>query len=482
MGVVVSLGGMVASLARMAAIAVITLGCALVFLGGALRRLAIRDPIEREQHRARQLGRLLRWSFSRLGATFIKVGQVMSSRPDVFPPGVIDELRSLQDRVPPFPSRRVPRVVARGLGCSIAVWFRAFDREPIAAGSIAQVHHAVLHTGEEVAVKVVRPGVRAHVRRDARILLWFAHVAQTLSPRARAADTVGHVRSLIVGIMAQTDLRAEAHTYERFREEFAAMPGLAFPHVYHATRDVLVMEFVHGVRFDQAPADQLPTVARVLRETFFAMCFDHGHVHADLHPGNVLVRPDGVVVLLDVGLVKHLSRPVIDQIVDFARCMVIGDALDLVGHLKDHHRYLEGTDWAAVARDARTFVDGLRRRSIAELEVSLVVGQLFALARRHGIRPIPDLSLVLLGMVTIEGIAKRLDPTANTMTEIAKFLGTRAVHDRRLARGSRELTLPTLRQPAADDHPAAAPATREPAAAAAPAIGRTRTRRVPTHH
>lgn len=430
-------GRAIASIVRGVVIACIASLCVVIYSAGALRRLAIADRALRTQHRTRSRGLLLRWSFTRLGATFIKIGQVASSRPDLFSPAVIAELQLLQDHVPAFRFGRVRAIVKRELGIAIEAGFREFDRVPIAAGSIAQVHRAVLLDGTEVAVKVVRPGVRARVRRDATLLLWAAHVAYALSSRARTADVIGHMRSLVAGIIVQTELHHEARNYERFQREFATSRIVSFPrvHMQHSTRDVLVMEFIHGTTINAIKPEHIPQVTRALREAFFAMCFEHGLVHADLHPGNVLVRDDGGVVLLDAGLVKHLSADVVEQIVDFARCLVMGDAHDLVRHLQTHHRYLHAVDWDAVAADAQAFIADLRARSMADIEVSRAVRTLFALARKHHIRPMAELSLVLLGIVTIEGIAKRLDPAASTMNEIARFLAPRVAR-RRLARGS----------------------------------------------
>lgn len=455
-----NVGGIVASVARAAVIWAVALLCVAVYAIGSLRRLAIRDRAARRAHRDRQRGRLLRWSFSTLGASFIKAGQVMSSRADLLPPAVIAELRELQDHVRPFAFARVCAIIERELRAPLARVFRTIDPVPLAAGSIAQVHRGVLRSGEEVAIKVLRPGVRARVRRDARLLLWLAHLAHAASARARAADVIGHARSLVAGIIVQTDLRREAENYDLFRASFDHTTGLAFPRVHHAlaTHAVLTMEMIHGVHLERVRPEHVPQVTQVLRDAFFAMCFQHGLVHADLHPGNILVRDDGTVVVLDVGLVKHLDADAIARLVDLSRCLVVGTPADLVAHLRAYHHGSRTTRWDAVATDVAAFITSLRRCTMAELEVSAVVATLFTLARKHRIRPLPEMSLVLLGMVTIEGIAKRLDPDANTLAEIARYFAprlARAAADVRppLARGSHPdipvVPLPAPRAPIA---------------------------------
>jgi ubiquinone biosynthesis protein len=479
MGVVVNLGGWFATLARCALIAAVAATCVVVYSVAALRRLVMRDRVRRAEHRARWRGRTTRWCFARLGGTFIKVGQIMSSRHDLFSPGVIEELRTLQDRVAPFPFRNVRQIIEAELGAPLAQLFREFDEEPVAAGNVAQVHHAVLACGEEVAVKVLRPGIVATVRRDARIMLWLAHLAHMVSRAARTADCVEHVRSLVIGILAQTDLRHERNNYEKFRRNFDGTCGLSFPHVHkqYSTRRVLTMQFIHGTRVDDAHTDHLPNAVQVIRSSFFAMCFDHGFVHADLHPGNLLVTSDGGVVMIDVGLVKRLPRGLLHQIADFTRCLASGGPRDLVEHLSAYHRYLEDTDGTAVELDAAVFIGNLRARPLVELELGVVISELFTLARKHKIRPMPEVTLVLLGMVTNEGMAKRLDPNANVISELARFLGPRVpitAAPRRLARGSREFrpaTLAPLRHLAPAPRPLAVPATQPGALSPQPTTG-----------
>ena len=186
MGLVGKVGDWVASAVRLLNILLVAITLGLLYLFGSVRRWFITDPTRRRAHRRRQRGRLLRVGFMALGGSFIKVGQVLSTRADLLSPECIDELRALQDRVPAFSWRRVQQTVRLALGADETTVFAQFSHRPIAAGSIAQVHRAMLHDGRVVAVKVRRPDIDARVRRDARICLWLAHVAHAVSAKARA--------------------------------------------------------------------------------------------------------------------------------------------------------------------------------------------------------------------------------------------------------------------------------------------------------
>ncbi len=379
---------------------------------------------DKRRHTVRKIrGRLLRLSMTVLGATFIKLGQVMSTRPDLFPPEIIAELRLLQDQLPPFAFRRVQASVEADLKGPITRFFQAFDTTPVAAASVAQVHHAVLTDGREVAVKVLRPNVRRTVERDAAILLSFARLF-AINATLRQSDPVGHLHYFVQGIIAQTDLRLEATNYEVFRKNFADFPHLSFPAVHSELcgEHVMTMDFCRGRKIDNLGDGDHSKTAETIRNCFFKMCFDDGFMHADLHPGNMLVTEDGDVIVFDVGLALSIDDALLAQFVDFARCISFGTGSDFVNHLRSYHQYMDNVDWDAIGKDAEAFVQSFRRQNVSELEWSELINDVFGLARRHNIRPVPEMALVLVGVVTAEGLGKQLNPNGNSFQEMAQFL------------------------------------------------------------
>lgn len=369
-------------------------------------------------------GYLLRQTMATLGATFIKMGQVMSTRPDLFPPEVIDQLRHLQDRLPPFSFRRVRRAVEAELGRPLHEVFAEFDERPVAAASVAQVHRARLRgSGREVAVKVLRPGVRRQVERDQVILLLAARVV-AIHPVWRRSDPVGHTRHFVDAIRDQTDLRIEAANYTRFRTNFAGNPNVMFPEVIAELSGsrVLTMEFVRGTKIDALPPGHYAKLAETVRTTMMQMCFDHGFVHADLHPGNMVVQDGEKLVLFDVGLAKLLSDDVLIQFIDMSKCIAMGTADDLVAHIKRFHTYIGEIDWAALRVDVEAFAKKYRAQDVARLEHGALIGELLAIGRKHRVRPVTDMTLVFVALITAEGIIKLLDPEADIFAALARFL------------------------------------------------------------
>lgn len=397
--------------------------CVLSYLLLRIRAIFIFPKERRQSFLARVRGRLVRWFVTSTGATFIKLGQVMSTRPDLFAPEMIDELRKLQDQLPAFPFRKVRKIIEGDLGGPLEDHFGEFDKEALAAASVAQVHRARLLDGSEVAVKVLRPAVDRHVKRDGAILMFLAKVSN-LHPRVRLSEPVEHMREFVAAIAAQTSLEGEALNYDRFHDNFSALDKIHFPKVYPelCADRVLTMEFIHGRKIDALGPGTHVDIAKLTRHAFFKMCFEDGFVHADLHPGNMLINDAGHLVIFDVGMVKLISDEVKLQFVDFARCVSMGQSEDFVNHLRRFHTYMEDVNWKAVEQDSEVFVKKFRDQNAANLEMGKFANDIFALARNHGIQPLPELMVILVGVITAEGISKMLDPNVQSFQEMATFL------------------------------------------------------------
>jgi ubiquinone biosynthesis protein len=296
----------------------------------------------------------------------------------------------------------------------------------VAAASVAQVHRAVLIDGSEVAVKVLRPDVRQKAERDGRILRFWAGILELVSIRARHAQLREHLAHFVSGIIEQTDLRIEARNYEQFRKNFRRVKKVHFPRVYAelSAERVMTMEFVRGEKIDAIPREQLPPeFPRHLREVFLQMCFDDGFLHADLHPGNFVVSPDGTLTIFDVGLVKELKDELLEHFIDFNRCIVMGEVEDFMRHMRTYHRYVEGAvDWVELEKDVERFAATFRGMSTRELEFGQLIEEIFAVGRKHGLHPVPEMTLMMVGLVTAEGIGKQLEPDINSFQEVANYL------------------------------------------------------------
>jgi ubiquinone biosynthesis protein len=406
-------------------VSVILLAHAIVWFVGWLALLVSFRP--RATRQAWFAGRLAALLIA-LGATFVKVGQIMSTRPDLFPPHVIRGLTRLQDNVGAFSWRDVERTLVEDLGKPLAELFASFDQTPIASASVAQVHRANLPSGEEVAVKVRRPGLDDLVRFDLSIMRLFARVI-ALIPSIRLLAPVESVDEFGRAIRAQIDLRIEAANNARFSANFAGDADVTFPRLFPAlcSHRVLTMAFVRGVKVLDAPAKQGSDATRLARvgfRTLLKMVFADGFVHADLHPGNILVDERDQIVILDLGLTAELDEAARRAFALFFASWAGGNGKVMAKLMSDLSPSAKVADYAAYEREVDEFVGRYLGKALGEVQVSTVAFDMFNILRRHRVRVNPVYTMCNVAIAVTEGIGKQLDPSLDLVQEAMPFFVT----------------------------------------------------------
>ena len=382
-------------------------------------------------HRAdatpRALGRALVGLSTRLGATFIKVGQIASTRGDILPRPLVEELQTLQDRVPPFPFAVVQATVESELGRPLEAVFREFAREPVAAASVAQVHRAVLRSsGATVAVKVRRPDIVEKVRLDRAILVFAGRTLERLVPTVRLMALEGALRAFCDAVSEQIHLSNEARNNLRFAANFADDPDIDFPRLHpEACSDaILTMDYVEGVHESELEAAGIDVRAIVTAgmRCVCRMIFLHGFVHADIHPGNLRFLRPGRLVLLDLGLIGELTDEDRRSTAEALYALATGDGVTVARLFHDNSPHAATPDYAAYERDMVAFVDGVRTKGLGNLQVTAEIGRIFDILRRHRIQARTHMTMVNVALMTAEGLGKRLAPELSLTDEALPYL------------------------------------------------------------
>jgi ubiquinone biosynthesis protein len=383
-------------------------------------------------------------ALSALGPAYIKFGQVLSTRPDVVGADMAQQLRVLQDKLPPFPVEVAKKSVAEALDRPVEDIFDTFS-EPVAAASIAQVHKARLKdTGEEVAVKVLRPGVERAFRRDIDAFYFAADVIEFLSPasrRLRPRDVIAHFEGVVLG---ELDLRLESASASEFEANTAQDEGFQLPQIKWALtgRRVMTMTWAEGVPLgDNAAIDAAGHDRRVLGERVLQLFLSHalrdGYFHADMHQGNLKVAPNGDIIAYDFGIMGHID--------EYARRVY---AEILFGFIqRDYHRVAEvhfEAGYVPADQDVEEFARALRAvgepifgMDASHISMGRLLNYLFEVTERFGMQTRTELILLQRTMVVVEGVARSLHPQIN-IWEVAKPVVqdyiTRAMGPRAMAR------------------------------------------------
>lgn len=411
--------------------------------GWAYRQLKLRRELEVE-FEGRELtkatlaspdtGKRLVAAFNELGPTFVKLGQILSTRTDLLPESITSELATLQDDVDRVPFPDIEAQLVKELGEDWRGKFEDFDEEPLASASIAQVHRATLEGGHKVVLKVQRPGVKPKITGDLGVLYALAGWLEEAIPEAGAMDLRGTITSFTKSILQELDFRIEARNLDRFRALHQDNQQVVFPTVYEelSTEEVLCMEFLDGQNFAHAieQGEDVTPVADAYFKVAYKMLFVDGFFHGDLHPGNVLVMDDHRLGVLDCGMVGRLSPAMKDKVIDILHAVLNED---LEGVARTFYELSIRTDLVDYPKFEADVVDlGERYLSglpMSEVQIGMLFSEIVTGASRHNVRMPTDFTMMFKAIITTEGMAKMIAPKTDAI-ELARPYIMQMVADR----------------------------------------------------
>jgi ubiquinone biosynthesis protein len=407
-------------------------------LGDLVRRAGIATLLEHAGHvlqwgEASEIAHLepqqrARLAFEQLGPTFVKLGQILSTREDLLPPTWTTELAQLHSHVAPVPFDDLLPQVEQALGRSPFEVFSNLEREPYAAASIAQVHRAKLASGTPVILKIRRPGIEAKIDADLRILEHLAHLVEREIPEVRRYRPVQVVGQLRGSLERELDLAVEARNTERFARNFADDLDILVPRVYWewTSSAMNVQEHIEGIRgndlvaIDNAGLDRKALAARGA-DAVLKMILVDGFFHADPHPGNVMYLPGNRIALIDFGMVGRLSPLRRRQIVDLLAGLARHDEETMLDVLLDW-RGDDFVDEARLATDLGEFAFDYADMQLKDLKIGVLLRRVSAILREHSIVLPTDLTLLFKALITLEGLGRHYDPEFRLIERAKPFL------------------------------------------------------------
>jgi ubiquinone biosynthesis protein len=361
-----------------------------------------------------------------LGPTFIKLGQILSTRADLIPDEFIQEFKTLQDNVPPFSFEEARNVIELEFGSTLEDLFQDFDEKQLATASIGQVYNARLKTGEDVVVKVQRPNIAQVIERDIDLLYILARMAERQSPDLKLLDPVGIVNEFEKAIHRELDYTTELRNAIRFAEAFKYHDQVIIPDVYKefSGKKVFTMEKIHGIKITSAElvGSDKKVLARIALNAVLFMVFDNGFFHADPHPGNIFALPGNKIAFLDLGMVGRLDEEMRDKMADLIIALNSRDVEGVARSLYVLGKTDRKINFSEFKRDVGEVLDKIQGLPISEVHFSEILQDLIQGAKKNRIRVPNDYTLMGKAILTIEGIGRSLDPMLDLEKEAAPFV------------------------------------------------------------
>ncbi|WP_138500390.1 ABC1 kinase family protein [Nostoc sp. PA-18-2419] len=361
-----------------------------------------------------------------LGPTFIKVGQLFSTRADIFPVEYVEELAKLQDKVPAFSYEQVEAIIEQELGKEIPELFYNFEPIPLAAASLGQVHKAVLHSGEAVVVKVQRPGLKKLFEIDLQILKGITRYFQNHPKWGKGRDWLGIYEECCRILWEEIDYLNEGRNADTFRRNFRGYDWVKVPKIYwrYATSRVLTLEYVPGIKISQYEALEAAgldrkTIARQGAQAYLLQLLNSGFFHADPHPGNIAISPDGALIFYDFGMMGQIKSNIREGLMETLFGIAQKDGNRVVQSLIDLGAIAPTDDMGPVRRSVQYMLDHFMDKPFENQSVAAISDDLYEIAYNQPFRFPATFTFVMRAFSTLEGVGKGLDPEFNFM-EVAK--------------------------------------------------------------
>ena len=384
----------------------------------------------------------IRTTFLDLGPTFIKVGQLFSTRADIFSAEYVEELSKLQDRVPAFSYEQVEGIIEQELGKTVPTLFQDFEPVPLAAASLGQVHKATLYTGESVVVKVQRPGLKKLFEIDLGILKGIARYFQNHPKWGRGRDWMGIYEECCRILWEEIDYLNEGRNADTFRRNFRPYDWVKVPRVYwrYATSRVITLEYVPGIKVSQydaldAAGVDRKAIARYGAQAYLHQLLNNGFFHADPHPGNLAVSPDGALIFYDFGMMGTIKSNVREGLMETLFGIAQKDGDRVVKSLVDLGALAPVDDMGPVRRSVQFMLDHFMDKPFENQSVAAISEDLYELAYDQPFRFPATFTFVMRAFSTLEGVGKGLDPEFNFM-EVAQPYAMQLMTDNSSSEGN----------------------------------------------
>ena len=354
-----------------------------------------------------------------IGPGFVKLGQALSTRPDIFGLNITNRLILLQDKLPPFSDKIAIKIIEEETNNKIDMMFKSFEENPIAAASVAQVHKGVLKNGNKVAIKILRPNIKQTLFRDFKLFYGICNILEFFSTNCKRLSLKEIISTFAQSSLDEIDLRLEASNSEQLSENFTNYKFFDTPKIYweYTTKKILVSEFIEGVRIDQISNLKIniniEKLTKVASEIFFYQSFRDGFFHGDLHPGNIFVNQSGKIIAVDFGIMGRLNlndRKFLAKLFNF---LLNKQFYEIAKLHKENGMLDKNTDLYKLTQEIRILSTPILNKPIGDISMGNLFGEILSLSRKFNIKFQAKFCLLQKSMIMAEGIARQINPKAN---------------------------------------------------------------------